>query len=63
LPESAGKARVLLMGNEQQGLTDELAAACDHKVKIPMLGKLESLNLATATAVMLYEMQKEKMSR
>jgi TrmH family RNA methyltransferase len=45
---------VLLMGNEQQGLTDELAAACDLLVKIPMRGRADSLNLAVATGVMLF---------
>jgi TrmH family RNA methyltransferase len=48
--------RILLMGNEQQGLSDDLAAACDDLVRIPMLGRADSLNLAVATGVMLYEM-------
>jgi TrmH family RNA methyltransferase len=46
---------IIAMGNEQAGLTDELAAACTHLVKIPMLGKADSLNVSVATAVMLYE--------
>lgn len=48
--------RILLMGNEQQGLPEDLAAACDDLVRIPMLGRADSLNLAVATGVMLYEM-------
>lgn len=45
---------LILMGNEQAGLTDRLAAACDVNVKIPMRGRADSLNLAIATGVMLY---------
>jgi TrmH family RNA methyltransferase len=45
----------LLTGNEAQGMPAEYAAACDLLVKIPMLGKADSLNAAVATAVMAYE--------
>ena len=45
---------LILMGNEQAGLTDRLAAACDVNVKIPMRGRADSLNLAIATGVMVY---------
>jgi TrmH family RNA methyltransferase len=45
---------LILMGNEQQGLTLELARACDVAVKIPMRGRADSLNLAVATGVMIY---------
>ena len=45
----------LLTGNEAQGMPDYMAAACDLLVKIPMLGKADSLNAAVATAVMAYE--------
>lgn len=45
----------LVMGNEQKGLTDELAEACDVTVKIPMAGRADSLNLAVATAITLFE--------
>lgn len=45
----------LLMGNEQSGLPPAYAAACDVRVGIPMLGKADSLNVAVATAVLLYE--------
>ena len=46
---------VLLMGNEQQGLTDRLSAACDALVRIPMRGKADLLNLAVSTGLMIYE--------
>ncbi|TPG14423.1 TrmH family RNA methyltransferase [Sphingomonas oligophenolica] len=45
----------LLTGNEAQGMPPEMAAACDVLVKLPMLGKADSLNAAVATAVMAYE--------
>jgi TrmH family RNA methyltransferase len=45
---------LILMGNEQAGLTPELAATCDAAVKIPMRGRADSLNLAVATGIMIY---------
>ena len=45
---------MILMGNEQQGLPPELAAACDVNVKIPMRGRADSLNLSVATGIMIY---------
>jgi TrmH family RNA methyltransferase len=45
---------VLLMGNERVGLTDEQQAACDVMVQIPMLGHVDSLNVATATGIALH---------
>jgi TrmH family RNA methyltransferase len=45
----------LLTGNEAQGMPADHAAECDLLVKIPMLGKADSLNAAVATAVMAYE--------
>jgi TrmH family RNA methyltransferase len=43
-----------LFGNEAHGLPGDLAAAADHRVRIPIHGRAESLNLATAAAVCLY---------
>lgn len=48
------KRRVILIGNEGMGLSDEISAVCDCLVKIPMEGKLESLNAAVAAALMMY---------
>jgi TrmH family RNA methyltransferase len=45
---------LILMGNEQQGLPPDLAAACDVNVKIPMRGRADSLNLSVATGIMIY---------
>lgn len=49
------KPTVLLMGNEQAGLPDELASKCDQLARIPQVGDADSLNLAIATALMSYE--------
>lgn len=50
---------LLLMGNEQQGLPEDLAATCDKLALIPMHGAADSLNLAIATGVMLFHMGKK----
>ena len=47
---------VLLYGHETDGLTAELSAAADTHVRIPMLGKKHSLNVAVAGGVVLYEL-------
>jgi RNA methyltransferase, TrmH family len=49
------KPVVILMGNEQSGLPDNMARAADRTVRIPQQGRADSLNLAVATAVMLFE--------
>jgi RNA methyltransferase, TrmH family len=46
---------VLLMGSEREGLGEEAMTWCDEIVRIPMEGRSDSLNLAVATGVMLYE--------
>jgi TrmH family RNA methyltransferase len=50
----------LLVGNESQGLPAAYEAECDLLVKIPMLGKADSLNAAVATAVMAYEVVNQR---
>ncbi|HEY7833481.1 MAG TPA: RNA methyltransferase [Ktedonobacterales bacterium] len=51
---------ILLMGSERQGLAPDQQAACDHLVRIPMTGTSDSLNLAVATAVALYEIYNQR---
>jgi RNA methyltransferase, TrmH family len=53
-----GKPTLLLMGNEQAGLTEALTSACDRLIRIPQEGRADSLNLAVATAVALYEIRR-----
>jgi len=45
---------VLLLGNEQKGLSDEQIAACDVTISMPMRGKVSSLNLSVAAGILLY---------
>lgn len=52
------KPVVLMMGNEQSGLPDDLAAAADALARIPQVGRADSLNLAVATGVMLFEVRR-----
>ena len=49
---------LLVMGSEGKGLSEEAAAACSTLVAIPMKGGAESLNVAIATGLMLFEAQK-----
>ena len=46
---------ILLLGSEQKGLSPEQAAVCSQMIRLPMQGKVSSLNLAVAAGVMLYE--------
>lgn len=57
-----GETGVVLMGNEQQGLTQNLSDACDQLVLIPMAGQADSLNLAVSTGIVLFEARKAKLS-
>lgn len=52
---------LLLMGNEQAGLPDALAQACDVLARIPQAGRADSLNLAVATGVMLFELRRDRL--
>jgi TrmH family RNA methyltransferase len=60
--EYTKKPIALLMGNEQAGLPDALAKAADRLVRIPQQGMADSLNLAVATAVMLFETRRHLLS-
>jgi TrmH family RNA methyltransferase len=52
-----------LIGNEGKGLTAETAGCADVNVRIPMEGQVESLNAAAATAILLYEVYRQRRSR
>ncbi len=58
--EPAPARAIVLMGNEQSGLAPDMEAACDLLVKLPMRGRADSLNLAVATAVMLYDLWRRR---
>jgi tRNA G18 (ribose-2'-O)-methylase SpoU len=50
---------VLVLGNEQSGISQEVLACADQAVAIPMLGMANSLNVATAGAIVLHELVRE----
>lgn len=47
---------LIVMGNEESGLSPDVKSACDHLVRIPGTGDLESLNVAQAATLFLYEL-------
>lgn len=49
-----------LIGNEGNGLTEELASQADEYIRIPMCGRVESLNAAVASAVLMYEARRQR---
>ena len=51
-----GEAQVVVLGAEGRGLRPGIQRALDHRVRIPMAGRVASLNVATAAAVMLFEL-------
>ena len=55
--------RIIVIGNEANGVSKMLQDMSDEKVKIPMLGKTESLNASVATGIILYEYVRQKLSK
>ena len=53
------EATAFLIGNEGNGLTRELAESADWRIRIPMCGKVESLNAGIASAILMYEAQRQ----
>lgn len=54
------KPSCILFGNEKKGVSEEAAARADHHIIIPMLGMVQSLNVSVATAVILFEAQRQR---
>jgi TrmH RNA methyltransferase len=52
----APKPLALFLGNEEQGLSPEVMSSCSRLVTIPGTGKIESLNVSVAAAVLLWEL-------
>lgn len=50
----------LIMGNEEKGIRKKVAEHCDFLVKIPMKGKLQSLNVSVSTGVLLFEILRQR---
>jgi tRNA (guanosine-2'-O-)-methyltransferase len=51
---------VIVMGNEQRGCTDKILEVADENIFLPMAGFVQSLNISVATAVILYEIQRQR---
>lgn len=51
----------IVMGSEEKGIYPALLKVCDEKIKIPMAGGFESLNVSVATGIILYEAMKQRM--
>lgn len=52
--------KVLVIGNEANGVEERIMNLADERIKIPMLGRTESLNAAVATGIILYEYVRQK---
>ncbi len=50
----------LVIGNEGNGVSEELLEMADVKIRIPMAGRLESLNASVAAGILMYEAQRCK---
>ncbi|WP_025146278.1 23S rRNA (guanosine(2251)-2'-O)-methyltransferase RlmB [Pedobacter jeongneungensis] len=50
----------IVMGSEDEGISNELLRVADHLAKIPMAGKIESLNVSVAAGVILYEAVRQR---
>jgi len=50
----------LVLGNERDGITDDLAAACTRRVRVPMRGFIDSLNVSVTAAIMLSHATKNR---
>jgi len=51
----------IVMGSEEKGIYPALMKICDEKIKIPMAGDFESLNVSVATGIILYEAMKQRL--
>lgn len=51
---------VIVMGSEEYGISEEILEIADELIKIPLAGKIESLNVSVATGILLYEVVKQR---
>jgi len=51
---------LLVVGNEKDGVSQELTTLADQTIVIPMMGMVQSLNVSVATAITLYEAQRQR---
>jgi TrmH family RNA methyltransferase len=53
----SGQGTLVVMGNEQAGMTDAVTEACTHVLSIPIFGKADSLNISVAAGIVLYALR------
>jgi len=53
-------ASAIVMGTEHSGISELWLRECDQKIKIPMRGKIDSLNVSTATAILVFEAARQR---
>jgi 23S rRNA (guanosine2251-2'-O)-methyltransferase len=51
----------LVLGSEEDGISDELLTVCDHRIRIPMKGKIGSLNVSVAAGIAIYEVVRQQL--
>ncbi|OUJ75647.1 23S rRNA (guanosine(2251)-2'-O)-methyltransferase RlmB [Hymenobacter crusticola] len=51
----------VLMGSEEDGISPEYLKLADHKIRIPMVGQISSLNVSVASGIMLFEVQRQRL--
>ena len=51
---------MFIMGSEDTGIDEELLALADEQIKIPQFGKIESLNVSAAAAILMYEAVRQR---
>lgn len=50
----------IIMGSEEDGISDDLLAAADEKLKIPIVGRIDSLNVSVAAGIVLFESMRQR---
>ena len=51
----------IMLGSEEDGVSPEYLKRCDQRVRIPMVGEIESLNVSVAAGIILFEAVKQRM--
>lgn len=53
----------LVFGNESEGISEEALSLADYKIKVPMIGMVQSLNLSVAVGIVLYEAMRQRLEK
>ena len=55
--------KIIVIGNEANGVSEDIQNMADEKAKIPMIGKTESLNASVAAGIVMYEYVRQKLRK